>query len=296
MIEHRAQVLAYLALDGIGVADHAVEVAVVLDPFRRRLRAALRHPGDVVDAVAHQAQIVDDALRWHAELVLDAGRIEHGAAHGIDQGDALIDELRHVLVAGRDQGAETLLGGARGQGTDDVIGLDLRDLDQRQAHGPDDGLEWVELLAQLIGHRRAIRLVVAEERVAEGGAGCVEDDADVVWRGLVDQLAQHAEHAHQGAGGLALGVGQLRQRMIGAKQVAGGIDEDDSVLGHDLVRKRARWRCGNELLTLAWPTGCGASARHPRASVLVSAACSSSPVALARPFSLTEVTKPRVCR
>ena len=36
----------------------------------------------------------------NVELRLDAGAIQHRVAHGVDQRDAAVDQLRHVLVAG----------------------------------------------------------------------------------------------------------------------------------------------------------------------------------------------------
>ena len=229
LVQHRAQILPDLACDLLRIGDHPVEIPEVRDPLGCGLGAALGHTGDVVDAVAHQGQIVDDALGRHAELILYTCRIQHRIRHGVYQRDMLADELRHVLVPGRDQRRDTLRRGAGRERADDVVGLHVRDHQQRQTHRADHLLQRQDLLAQLIGHGRPIGLVLGIDVVAKGLAGRVEDHADVVGSMLVDQLAQHAEDTHQGAGRLAFGVGQFGQGVIGAKQIAGGIDQDQRV-------------------------------------------------------------------
>src|SRR3546814_2718410 len=79
---------------------------VLAEPFRGRLGAALLHADDVVDAVAHQRQQVDDLVGAHAELRHDRlVRIHAAAAHGVDQRHAAAiaraaHQLGEVLVAG----------------------------------------------------------------------------------------------------------------------------------------------------------------------------------------------------
>jgi hypothetical protein len=60
------------ALHLVGVRDHALERAVLLDQLARGLRAHLVDARHVVDRVAHEREVVDDALRRHAELRLHA--------------------------------------------------------------------------------------------------------------------------------------------------------------------------------------------------------------------------------
>ena len=138
-----------------------------------------------------------------------------------------VHQLRHVLVAGRDQRVDALFGRLLRQGPDHVIGLDAVDDQQRQAHGADDVERRFDLHTQLFGHRRAVGLVFRIQRVAEGLARGIEHHRDV--RGLIvgDQLAQHVDHTDGGAGRLALRVGQWRQRVEGPKQVGRAVDQDE---------------------------------------------------------------------
>ena len=75
-------------------------------PLDGRLGSDLVHAGHIVDRVADQHQVIDDALRRHAELVVHPGNVEHLAAHGVDQRDVRVDQLRQVLVARGDDGVD----------------------------------------------------------------------------------------------------------------------------------------------------------------------------------------------
>ncbi|CRI63432.1 hypothetical protein THIOKS11320081 [Thiocapsa sp. KS1] len=265
LVQHRAQILSDLARDLVRIGDYAVQIPEVRDPLCRGLGAALGHTGDVVDAVAHQGQIVDDALGRDAELLFDTRRIQDRIRHGVHQRDMLADELRHVLVPGRDQCGDTLCGGAGGERADHVVGLHVRDDQERQPHRPDHLLQRQDLLAQLVGHGRPIGLVLGIDGVAKGLAWCVEDHADVVGSMLVDELAQHADDTHQRSGGLAFGVGQFGQGVIGAEQIAGGVDQDQRVVcRHERVSSRSRSDGMNGSIGAFGPTDCAVRSRRCR--------------------------------
>ena len=232
-VQALAQVLTHLALDLGGMGHDPRQVTVFLEPLDGGLGAAAGDAGDIVDAVADQGQVVDDALRRHAEFGDHPFPVQALVAHGIDQGNVLVHQLRQVLVAGGDEGRQALGGGAGRQGADDVVGLDRRHRQQRQAQGADHGVEGLDLLPQVVRHGRAMGLVVGVEIVAKGLARGVEDHRHQVRLVVLPQLAQHVDHAHQGAGGLPFGVGQLGQGVIGAEEVGGGVDEDQGKgLGH----------------------------------------------------------------
>src|SRR5690606_12331878 len=94
----------------------------------------------------------------------------------------------------------------------------------------------LDLRAQVVGHRRARGLVLGIHVVAEGLAWRVEDEGDVF--GLFLQVrAQHVGHAEQRPGRLAGGVAQRRQRVEGAVEVGGAVDQDQSC--HASIRRRA---------------------------------------------------------
>ena len=138
-----AEALAHLAGDLVLVRDDLVQRAVLVQPLRRGLRTDLRDTGYVVRAVASQREVANHLLRVHVELGLDAVAVERGAGHRVDQRDSRPDQLRHVLVAGRDQDPHAGLGCAPGQRADHVVGFDALDAQHRQAErldGLDQGL------------------------------------------------------------------------------------------------------------------------------------------------------------
>src|SRR3546814_8078481 len=70
------------------------------EPFRGRLGAALLHADDVVDAVAHQRQQVDDLVGAHAELRHDRLVRIHAAAAWIRtrrRSDEATSELQSLM-------------------------------------------------------------------------------------------------------------------------------------------------------------------------------------------------------
>ncbi len=131
------QVLAHLAPDGVGVGDDLIQAAVGLEPLHGGLGSHARDAGDIVGGVPHQGEVIHDLFGRDAELVHDPLGIELGVGHGVDQGDVVVHQLGHVLVAGGDQHRQAVGGGLGGQGPDDIVGLDPLDDQQGQPHGAD---------------------------------------------------------------------------------------------------------------------------------------------------------------
>ena len=99
-VQGLAQVLANRAADFSGVRHHRIEAAVLRQPLYRRLRADLVNTGHVIHRIADQGKVIDDQCRRHAEFLRHTGFVEHFVAHGVDQGHALVHQLREILVAG----------------------------------------------------------------------------------------------------------------------------------------------------------------------------------------------------
>ena len=221
-----AQVFTDLTGDLGGVFQDRSECAVGIEPLGGGLRPHLVDARDVVGAVADQREVIDDLLGVHVELCLDAVAVEEQIVHGVDERDALVDELRHVLVAGRDQHLFAGRGGACRQRADHIVRLDAGDAQQRQAHAGHRLQERFDLRAQVVGHGRAVRLVLREQIVAKGPAGRVEHHHESRARVVAQQFLQHVEHAVHRAGGLAPRGGQRRQRVEGPVEIGRAVDED----------------------------------------------------------------------
>ena len=101
-------------------------------------------------------------LRRHAELRLHAWRIERLVRHRVDERDALVDELREILVAGRDHAAPALAACLGCERRDHVVGFHAVDRQHRPAERGDQLLQRLDLHREVVGHRGAVRLVLAD--------------------------------------------------------------------------------------------------------------------------------------
>ena len=98
-----------------------------LQPLYRGLGADLGHTGNIVRGIADEGQVFDNALRRYTELVYHSLTVVACVFHGVDESDVVVDQLRHVLVAGGDNGNHAGGGGLGGQGADHVVRLHPRD-------------------------------------------------------------------------------------------------------------------------------------------------------------------------
>ncbi len=225
-LQRGAQVLADLALHGRRGCHHAVQVLVLGQPLGGGLRPAFLHARHVVDGVAHQRQQVDDLVGAHAELVHHRRiRIHAAAGHGVDQFDARAHQLGEILVAGGNGHLQVLRQALQRQRADHIVGLHAGNAQDADAQRLDDAAHRFDLAAQLIGHRRAVGLVLLVQVVAEGLAGRIDHERHV-GRALLQRRTQHVDHAEQRAGGFTLCIGQGRQRVERAVQVTGPVDQD----------------------------------------------------------------------
>jgi len=92
------QVLTHLPAISPAFATRLSRVCVLVGATWRRSSAHFLDAWNVVGAVAHQREIVDDLLGETSELGLDTGAVQYRVGHGVDEGDLAVNELRHVLV------------------------------------------------------------------------------------------------------------------------------------------------------------------------------------------------------
>ncbi|MNZ61040.1 hypothetical protein D3C78_791220 [compost metagenome] len=210
----------------VGV-DHVEAAAQALQQAQRGLLADPGHAGDVVDLVAHQRQVVDDEFRTDTEFLLHAIHVQRATGHGVDQRNVPVDQLRHVLVAGRDHHRAVGRGAAAGQGADHVVRFHPFHAQQRQAEGAHAGVQRLDLDAQVVRHRRAIGLVLGEQLIAEGRPLGIEDHREGAVGELLAQALEHVQHPLHRAGRHAGGGGQRRQGVERAIEVGRTVYQDE---------------------------------------------------------------------
>ena len=152
--------------------------------------------------------------------------------HGVDQRHLGVTSCARSLSPVEISTLWPLAAAMARQRADGVVGLDARHFEHRpaeQAHGLVDRLD---LLRQRLGHRRALRLVLGVPVVAEGRPLGVEDTHRVLGRVALAQPLHHRQHAVDRAGGKAVRAAQVGQRVVGAVQVAGAVDQQHDLVAH----------------------------------------------------------------
>ena len=142
-------------------------------------------------------------MRCNPKFLFYARCIQLGIGHGIDQGDPVIDQLRHVLVTGRYQHFVTLVHGPRGQCSNHIIRFDVRLRDQHEAQCANHRMQGFDLYAKLIRHGRTVSLVVTVQFVPEVLSFGIKDHCNVARMFLAEQLPDHIDDAVYGAGRLS---------------------------------------------------------------------------------------------
>ena len=235
-----AQILAHHALDALGMGNKLIQRAIFGQPLRGGLRPALGYAGYVVDGITDQRQVINDLVRAYAKLFQHASLIEHFARHRVFNAHMLVHQLRHVLVAGRHDGFNAVLRTPGCKRADHVIGFHAVDHQDRNAECAHGSVDRFDLHAQLVRHRRAVRLVFGIEVIAESLALGVEHAGDIIGRRFFPQLFEHVDKAVQRIGRCAIGRGQRLDRMKSAVKVGRAINQQQG--GH--VRKPLYFRYG----------------------------------------------------
>ena len=221
------QILSGHALDVGGVLDQLVERSVFQQPLGGGLGAHLGNAGHVVHGVADEGLKVDHQIRRHAELGGHAGHVALLAVHGVDDGDAVVHQLRQVLVAAGDDHVDPLLGRDVGERGDHVIGLDAGNRHHFPAQQLHHFMDRLDLRAQVVRHGGTLGFVFGIDLVAEGRAAGVEHADGVVGGDVLAQRLHHIDHAANRAGGRTARVtgngAQVGHGMEGAVEVAGAV-------------------------------------------------------------------------
>ena len=198
---------------------------------------------DVVGRIAHQRQVIDDLLRSDAKFLLYALNIHRATSHGIDQGNVPVDQLRHVLVAGRNHHRPVGGRAAAGQGADHVIGLHAFDTQQREAQSDHALMQRLDLQAHVVGHARTVGFIFGVHFIAKSPTLGVEHHRERAVRVLLAQAFEHVQHALDRTRRQAFGSGQRWQRVKGAVQIRRTVHQDEGCLAHEQDQPFRRvWR------------------------------------------------------
>ena len=226
------------ALHLVGVLEDALHRAELADEVARALVADAGDAGHVVDRVAHEGEHVGDALGRHPPLLLHGLPVEPrraaALAAGVQDDDVLRHELEQVLVGGDHDHSQALLHRLAGESGDRVVGLVARHLDHRHPQGLAHPADVRQLDRESVVHLRAVGLVLRVLLVAERLPRRVEEHDHVLGTLVLEELAQHGGEAVGGVRGQPLAGGEAADRVEGAVDLAGAVDEVDRLRGGHL--------------------------------------------------------------
>ena len=123
------------------------------------------------------------------------------SSRGVEDADAVADELIEILVARDDRHLEAGRGRLLRQRPDHIVGFVALGGEDRHAERLARRVHHRDLLGELVRHRRAVRFVVGDEVVAERAARQIERRRDVFRLVLVEQLAEHRDEDVDRVGG-----------------------------------------------------------------------------------------------
>ncbi len=183
------------------VLQERFEAPVLADELRRALLADAGNSGNVVDAVSHQRENVRHLSGRNPELVPDSFGIEPFVLHRVDDRDVVVHELQQVLVRGDDEHEVAFLDRPPREGSDEIVRLDPRSLENREPERCAELSSVRGLLFQAVGSGGPVRLVCRKLLVTEGAPAGVERHRGEIVRLVGQDLAQHVGETEHGVGG-----------------------------------------------------------------------------------------------
>ena len=204
--EVRAQGVARLALHLVHPVRERLQRPELAHPLGGRLLPDPRDAGQVVARVAAQRREVGvldrrEAVAGHHRGGVDAAELGDPARR-VEHRHVVADQLERVAVARGHQHAIALRLGLGGEGGDDVVGLVVVHREERDRERGQHVLDEVDLAAEVVGRRAAVRLVLGEPLGAEGDARDVEGHGDVRGHLVAQQVDEHGREAVDGVRGL----------------------------------------------------------------------------------------------
>ena len=225
-----------VGLDLVDPLVQRLERPELADELGRRLLADAGHARDVVGRVALERLVIDHLARNEIEPLGDPGRVVQDRvldARACGHEPRVVGhELEHVEITGDDRGLQAAALGVDRDRADDVVGLVARQLVDGDAQRLHHLANLGELVAQVVGHALAGRLVLGVLLVAEGRTLEVEGDRDVVRADVCDAPQDDAAEAEDRVDELALRRRQGRQREISAVDEPVAIEQHQAFGGH----------------------------------------------------------------
>ena len=217
--------------------EQRVETAEAGHEVDRAFLADAGYAGYVVACIADERQHVDH-LRWpHAEFLDDARLVEPGTVFPrvVHLYVRVGHELEEVLVDRHDRDVVPRGHGPDGERADHVVGFVARRREDGHAHRLARLVYPGDLFGQVIGHRGAVGLVIADDVVAKRLAPEVERRGDERRCVIGHELAQHGHEEIDRVRRRAFLVGQAAaaHRVIRTVHLRAAVYQEEPWAGHE---------------------------------------------------------------
>ena len=222
----------------VDAGEETVQATELADEPGCRLLPHAGDARDVVTGIALERLVIDHLVRPQTEALIDPGDVVHDrvldARACRHQPDPRRDELEHVEIDRDDRRLE--VGPAvelPGDRADDVVRLVALHLVHRDAKRLDDLADLRELVAEVVRHLRAGRLVLGVGLVAEGRTRQVEGDREVVRLEILEAAQDDAGEPEGAVDEVALRGRQRRKREVAAIDEPVAVEQHEAFGGHD---------------------------------------------------------------
>ena len=211
--------------DFLDAAQKLFNRAELGDQLHRRLLADPLHAGNIVRRIAHEPHDLDDARRFHAEPFETFRFAEPLVFYRVVDAHVGRQELEHILIAGDDDDVEPGPFRLVRERADQIVRLVPGLPDSGNIKSFHHAMDVGNLGAHAVRHRRPLRLVVFELRVAQGRPLFVERHDEAIRLLLANNLQQHRREAEDGVGLETFGIIHRRQGEEGTIDVGAPIDQ-----------------------------------------------------------------------
>ena len=203
-------------------------------PLRCRFRTATGHTRDIVRGITHQCQVVNDLAGLYTKFFNNGGGVHDRIRHGVDEGDLIVDKLRHVLVTSRHHGFKTRFGCLHTKRTNNIVRFDPIHDQQREAHFFHDLIQRFYLRTHVIGHSLSIRFVLGVDIVAKGFSAGIKNNHHYIGVVVANEPSEHVDYTIDCPGRLAFCIGQGRHSVKGPIEISRAVHQNHWALRIDI--------------------------------------------------------------
>ncbi len=171
----------------------------------------------------------DAVLLAHGIFIIKGGVAEGAPGFGVEHLDIGRDQLHGIGITGNDDRLNTLFAGLAAERAQDIIGFIVIKFKDGNVEGFHQLPDPTQLIDQLLRGLGALRLVLVEHLVAEGGRRFVKGDGVVGGFELIDGLEQHQGKAVNSADDFA---GLTGQRLGVLKGMEGPVHDSIAIKKH----------------------------------------------------------------